>query len=109
MFNNRARVEVTAKNPEADAADILRKFATRAFRRAVTDDDIKPYLAIVTARLAEKYSFEKAVRVGLKGIMVSPEFLFLTKPGLALFGFQAFLFLRFTGRRGQVMVCLLPR
>jgi hypothetical protein len=77
VFNNNRRVEVTSKNPEADAANILRNFARRAFRRSVTDADIAPFLAIVKARLAEKYSFEKAVRVGLKGILVSPEFLFL--------------------------------
>ncbi len=82
VFNNSKRVEVTSKTPEADAATVLKNFARRAFRRAVTADDIKPYLAIVMARLAEKYSFEKAVRVGLKGILVSPEFLFLReKPG----------------------------
>jgi cytochrome c553 len=71
------RVEVVSKNPEADAERILRAFARRAFRRAVTDDDIKPFLKLVKARMAEKYSFEKAVRVGLMGMMVSPEFLFL--------------------------------
>jgi mono/diheme cytochrome c family protein len=77
VFNNRARVEVTSKNPVADAATTLHAFAARAFRRAVNDDDINPYLEIVKKRLAEKYSFEAAVRVGLKAILVSPEFLFL--------------------------------
>src|SRR6185369_5542030 len=46
------------------------------------DDDIKPYLTLVKGRMAEKYSFEQAVRVGLLGLMVSPDFLFLReKPG----------------------------
>lgn len=82
VFNNRARVEVTSKNPGADAAQVLRNFAQRAFRRTVTEEEIKPYLAIVQKRLAEKYSFEAAVRVALKGMLVSPEFLFLhEKPG----------------------------
>jgi hypothetical protein len=76
------RVEVTSKEPEADAAKVLKRFATRAFRRTVSEEEIKPYLAIVQKRLAEKYSFEAAVRVALKGMMVSPEFLFLReKPG----------------------------
>src|SRR5205823_4202899 len=56
------RVEVNSKEPAVDAAKVLKRFATRAFRRAVTDDDIKPYLAIVQKRMAEKYSFEAAVR-----------------------------------------------
>jgi mono/diheme cytochrome c family protein len=76
------RVEVTSKDPTADATRILRTFAGRAFRRAVTDDDLKPYLALVNARLAKGRSFEQAVRAGLLGIMVSPRFLFLDeKPG----------------------------
>jgi hypothetical protein len=77
IYNNSKRVEVVSANPEADAEKILRAFARRAFRRAVTDDDLRPYLKLVKARLAEKYSFEKAVRVGLMAVMVSPDFLFL--------------------------------
>ncbi len=82
VFNNSKRVEVVSKNPEADAETILRDFARRAFRRNVTDDDLKPFLKLVQAKLTAKHSFEKAVRVGLTAIMVSPEFLFLReKPG----------------------------
>jgi mono/diheme cytochrome c family protein len=82
IYNARDRVEVVSKEPEADAERILRKFVRRAFRRSVTDDDVEPFLALVKARLAEKHSFEKAVRVGLLAVMVSPEFLFLReKPG----------------------------
>ncbi|MFM8273619.1 MAG: DUF1592 domain-containing protein, partial [Gemmata sp.] len=82
VFNNSKRVEVTSKSPEADAAKVVKTFATRAFRRPASDADVKPYLSVVTARLDEGYSFERAVRVVLKGILVSPEFLFLReKPG----------------------------
>ncbi len=77
VYNNGKRVEVVSKNPEADAERILRGFARRAFRRSVTDDDLKPFLKLVKGRLAEKYTFEQAVRVGLMAVMVSPEFLFL--------------------------------
>lgn len=77
VVNNRNRVEVASKDPEADAARLLRDFARRAFRRAVTEDDVKPFLNLVKARLEAKYSFERAMRVGLQGILVSPEFLFL--------------------------------
>ncbi len=82
VFNNSKRVEVVSKNPEADAEKILRDFARRAFRRNVTDDDIKPFVALVKAKLDAKQSFEKAVRVGLTAVLVSPDFLFLReKPG----------------------------
>lgn len=82
VFNNSKRVEVVSKNPEADAEKVLRDFSRRAFRRNVTDDDVKPFLALVMAKLDAKQSFEKAVRVGLTAILVSPDFLFLReKPG----------------------------
>jgi mono/diheme cytochrome c family protein len=76
-YNFPKRVEVTSKDPEADAKRILRAFARRAFRRAVTDDDLKPFMKLVKTRLAQKYTFEQAMRVALMGIMVSPDFLFL--------------------------------
>ncbi len=76
------RREVVSKQPLVDAERILRNFARRAFRRAVTDEDIKPFLARVKAKLDAKFSFEAATRVGLKAILVSPQFLFLQeKPG----------------------------
>ncbi len=71
------RREVVSEQPLVDAERILRDFTRRAFRRAVTDDDIKPFLDRVRVRLDQNYSFEQALRVGLKAILVSPHFLFL--------------------------------
>src|SRR5262249_5758227 len=46
------------------------------------DADIQPFVALVKARLDARQSFEQAVRVGLLGMLVSPEFLFLReRPG----------------------------
>src|SRR6185369_8664989 len=54
----------------------------RAYRRRVTDEDVKPVLARVKAKLDAKFSFEQAMRVGYKAVLVSPKFLFLhEKPG----------------------------
>src|SRR5207248_1781677 len=54
----------------------------RAFRRSVTEEDVKPFLARVKAKLDAKCSFEQAMRVGYKAVLVSPHFLFLReKPG----------------------------
>ncbi len=48
----------------------------------MTDEDLRPFLGRVQSKLAAGYSFEQAVRVGLKSILISPEFLFLReKPG----------------------------
>jgi hypothetical protein len=80
--NNRYRLEVTSKDPEANADRILRTFARRAFRRPVADADVKPLLALVKTRLADGSTFEQAVRVGLKAVLVAPDFLFLReRPG----------------------------
>jgi hypothetical protein len=80
--NNRNRQEVVSKDPAADAGKVLRTFARRASRRTVTDAQMKPYVALVQARLAEGSTFEQAVRAGLKAVMVSPDFLFLReRPG----------------------------
>ncbi len=68
--------EVVSSQPLADAERILRDFTRRAFRRTVTDEDIKPLLARVRAKLEQKESFEQAMRVGLKAVLVSPHFLF---------------------------------
>ncbi len=48
----------------------------------MTDEDVKPILARVKAKLDAKFSFEQAMRVGLKSVLASPKFLFLhEKPG----------------------------
>ena len=75
--NDRSRREVVSENPLKDAEGILRDFTRRAFRRTVTDADIKPFLARVESKLKQGDSFEDAMRVGFKAVLVSPQFLFL--------------------------------
>ena len=78
----RNQVEVVSKEPLVDARRVLRNFARRAFRRSVTDKDVDSLVALVERKLADGYTFEQAVRVGLAGVLVSPEFLFLREhPG----------------------------
>ena len=76
------RAEVVSDRPLVDADRILKAFMRRAFRRTVTDLDVKPFVAIVQGKLAEGYAFEAALRAALKGVLISPEFLFLReRPG----------------------------
>ena len=76
------RLEVVSPQPLADAERLLRDFLRRAFRRPVTDDDVRPVLARVKAKLDAGFSFEQAMRVGYKAVLVSPHFLFLReRPG----------------------------
>lgn len=74
------RMEVVSRQPLADAERILRNFTRRAFRRPVSGADIRPFMSRVKNRLDQGYSFEQAVRVGLKGVLVASDFLFLREP-----------------------------
>ncbi|HEX5102919.1 MAG TPA: DUF1592 domain-containing protein, partial [Pirellulaceae bacterium] len=80
IYNQSKRVEVVSENPTEDARRILKNFARRAFRRPVSDDDVQPLVKLVEAKMAGGNSFEMAVRAGLKGVLVSPSFLFLREP-----------------------------
>lgn len=76
------RVEVVSQDPKRDAERILKNFASRAFRREATDEEVRPLLELFEAKLAQRYTFEQAIRVGLKAVLVSPSFLFLREaPG----------------------------
>src|SRR5262249_29968436 len=76
------RREVVSGQPLVDAERLLRDFTRRAFRRAVTDEDVKPFVARVKAKLGTGASFEQAMRVAYKAVLVSPHFLFLREtPG----------------------------
>jgi hypothetical protein len=69
--------DLARRNP-ADAEAILRRFAPRAFRRPVTDAELAPFFGLVKTRLDKGYAFEDALRVGLKAILCSPDFLYLS-------------------------------
>ncbi len=63
-----------------DAQAILADLLPRAFRRPTQPDEVEPYVALVGEALEEGQSPESALRRGLKGILCSPEFLFLEEP-----------------------------
>jgi hypothetical protein len=66
-----------SKGTLTDAQTILQKFAPRAFRRPLKDGELAPFVNIVKTRLAKGRTFEDALRVGLKGVLCSPHFLYL--------------------------------
>src|SRR5262249_52534855 len=73
---------VVSEQPLADAERTLKNFTRRAFRRTVAAEDVAPFVAIVRSKLENGYSFESAMRAALKGVLISPEFLFLReRPG----------------------------
>ena len=71
-----------AKGSFADAEKIIKDFMPRAFRRKIDLGEEKPYLDLVKAKLDGGAKFEEALRVGLKAVLVSPDFLyFQAAPG----------------------------
>ncbi len=84
----RERYEVVSEQPVEDAERLLTDFARRAFRRPVSAEEIQPFLLRVRNALDNGRSFEQAMRLGFKGILVSPDFLFLRERGPRLNDFE---------------------
>ncbi len=72
--------EIPTEHPIVDATPVLKRVATAAFRRPVTDSDLAPYLRLLEEELALESSFEEALLTAVKAIFCSPEFLFLKEP-----------------------------
>ncbi|MEO6080437.1 MAG: DUF1592 domain-containing protein [Steroidobacteraceae bacterium] len=66
----------TAKNQAGYAREILTTLARRAYRRPVTEGDVKPLLNLANLVRSRGGSFEDGIRVALQAILVSPKFLF---------------------------------
>jgi hypothetical protein len=58
----------------------IERFATRAFRRPVTRDEVEGILGIFRLAHDRGESFERAVQVALTSVLVSPRFLYLVEP-----------------------------
>jgi hypothetical protein len=63
------------QDEEPCARKILATVARRAFRRPVTDADLKPLLAFYQSGRAER-DFDFGIEKGLRAMLVSPDFLF---------------------------------
>jgi len=63
-----------------DARDIFSRLLPRAFRRPIEPDEVQFYLAFTQSALDAGRPFVEALRVGLKAILCSPEFLMREEP-----------------------------
>jgi hypothetical protein len=70
------RLPVVSPDPRSDAERLLGAFLRRAYRRAVTPDDLRPFLELVRRLLDSGQDFEGAMRAAYKAILCSPDFLF---------------------------------
>jgi mono/diheme cytochrome c family protein len=71
-----SRLPVVSAAPAADAERLLRAFLRRAYRRAITPEELRPFLDLVRQQLAAGQEFEGAMRAAYKAILCSPDFLF---------------------------------
>ena len=60
----------------AAARNVLRRFATRAYRRPATDDEVERLTGFVRRTLEAGGNFESGVQLALQAVLVSPHFLF---------------------------------
>ena len=67
-------------SPDQAARTILEDFLPRAFRRPAQESDLQVYLALFHSAQKQGDSFDDAILYALKGVLVSPQFLFRTEP-----------------------------
>lgn len=83
---SRARLLGNIDTDRADVTDaerIISELLPRAFRRPIQSDEPLPYIELFNQATAAGRDFESALRVSLKAVLCSPEFLFLEVPGPA--------------------------
>lgn len=66
-----------------DVQAILEPYVARAYRRPVNAADMQPLMRLAGGALDAGRSFEDALRLALKGMLCSPQFLFLDEPAEA--------------------------
>ena len=73
---------VVSEHRKADIERLMRRFATRAFRRPVDDDAIMPFVEMAHESLDAGNSMISALRTGYRALLCSPRFLYLQEaPG----------------------------
>lgn len=70
----------TAAAEREAAREILSAFASRAYRRPVSKEQLERLMTLYDVSAKNGQVFEERVRLGLKGVLVSPNFLFRVEP-----------------------------
>ena len=63
-------------SPRAWAQKLLEGFLPLAFRRPIREEELTPYLLLFDRSCRRGDPFEEAMKLALKGVLVSPDFLF---------------------------------
>ncbi len=75
-------------NAEPPAREVISAFARRAWRRPVTADEVDRLLELFRRADGRGDSYAASVRLALKGVLISPHFLFLAEPEPVATGIQ---------------------
>jgi mono/diheme cytochrome c family protein len=65
--------------PREAARKVIEAFLPRAFRRPPTGKEVEVYLGLFDKASRRGDSFEQSLKLALKGVLISPSFLFLTE------------------------------
>lgn len=66
----------TGRSVQYCTEKIIKQFATQAFRRPVTRQELRPIVDLVNTTVKSGRTFEEGIQVGIQAILVSPHFLF---------------------------------
>ncbi len=69
-------VAITPGNRAAATKTILKNFASKAWRRPATDDEVRKLQALVQLAEKEGDTWERGLQLAVQGVLVSPHFLF---------------------------------
>lgn len=70
---------LNSENPSGDLDRLVKRFAAFAFRRAVAENEIAPYLSFAQSRLDSGASLREALKSGYRAVLSSPRFLYFTE------------------------------
>ena len=76
----RATVDIDSAAQATAAHALMSEFATRAFRRPATSEQLQPYLDVFDATLQSSGSFIDALRAGYRAILCSARFMYFHEP-----------------------------
>lgn len=65
-------------DPREEARNVIRSLTRKAYRRPASDAELAVLMQVFDLGMANKRSYANSLRLVLKGILVSPQFLFIT-------------------------------
>lgn len=74
------KFEIQADDEVSVATKSIKRIAAFAFRRRVTEEDIKPFVELFQTEFEKGTSFEESLKLAVTAIFCSPSFLFLNEP-----------------------------